>query len=281
MKKNRLILLLKGFCIGGSMLVPGVSGGSMAIILGIYDDLIVATSKLFQNPKKSLPFLAYVLLGGLIGFVVVANPLQSLIAWNEKLVMFFFIGAVAGGIPVILKKAVVRKFSLRVVGYPLLGLAIIWLISLLPENLFSAHSGVLGLFLQFLGGIVSAVALVLPGISVSYLLVILGIYQPILAAIASMNVLYLLPFAAGLIAGIVGFIKLLEHLLNRHPKPTYLVILGFIVGSVAEIFPGLPVRPIEWVMGIVLFAAGFFAIYTVSRKGDEEGGNTSGSGETV
>lgn len=265
MKLKNLMLILKGFCVGGSMLVPGVSGGSMAIILGIYDNLILAASNFFKTTKKSLSILSLFLFGSVIGFFVVANPLTKLIAWNEKLMMYFFIGAVIGSIPMILKKAHSHKMEFRSIFYIVFGLFIMWLISQVPKNLFSQTEGVMGIIMQATGGFLSATALILPGISISYLLVVMGIYEYILTALSSFNILALLPFGIGLLIGIVMCIKLLAHLLQRHPKPTYLVILGFIIGSVVEIFPGMPNTYWEWLMGILFFAAGFFAIALLSR----------------
>lgn len=263
--KNYIMLFLKGFIVGGSMLVPGVSGGSMAIILGVYDELIHATSNFFKNTKKHLTFLFIFVLGTILGFVVIANPLKRLIAWNEKLVMYFFIGAVAGSIPMIFRKARAHKLEFRSLFYILVGLFFMWLVAQIPENSFAAKDGIAGILTQAAGGVLASTALVLPGISVSYLLVVMGIYQSTLSAIAALDIIALLPFVIGLLIGIAACIKLLSYLLTRHPKPTYMVILGFILGSLAEIFPGMPLNFYEWGMGIAIFAAGFFAIVALSK----------------
>ncbi len=266
MIKSKLMLFLKGFCVGGSMLVPGVSGGSMAIILGVYDDLIYSTSNLLKKPKKSLSFLLWFILGSVLGFVVIANPLKHLLAWNEKLVMYFFIGAVAGSVPMIFRKARAHKVELRSVLYVAAGLFIMWLIGQIPANMFRATNGIYGMLAQASGGLLASSALVLPGISVSYLLVVMGIYEPILSAISTFDILALLPFLVGLLIGIAACIKLLAYLLARHPKPTYMVILGFILGSLAEIFPGMPLSYTEWGIGILMFCIGFLAIAFLSRQ---------------
>lgn len=269
MKKNKLLLIIKGFCIGGSMLVPGVSGGSMAIILGIYDHLINAARNIFKKPKESIFTLALFVLGSIAGFMVVANPIKQLLAWNEKLIMYFFIGAIVGSIPMILKKAKTEKAELHAVLYAIyvsFGLFLMWLITQIPENLFTKSDGIIGLLVQAAGGFLSATAFVLPGISISFFLVVLGLYEWVLSAIATMDLLALIPFAIGLLIGIAACIKVLSYLLTRHPRPTYLVILGFIIGSVAEIFPGMPVTLYEWLVGIPIFVAGFFAIMLISKE---------------
>ncbi|MBR4889915.1 MAG: DUF368 domain-containing protein [Clostridia bacterium] len=266
MLKKRLILLLKGFCIGGSMLVPGVSGGSMAIILGVYDDLIKATEKIFKKTKNSLSFLVIFALGAVLGFLVVANPLKQLMDWNAKLVTFFFVGAVVGSIPMIFQKAKAHKFQFRSVFYIIIGLFVMWLVSKIPQNFFPTESGFAELLSQALKGFISAAAFITPGISISYMLVVMGVYEPILAAIATFDILALLPFGVGLLIGTAVCVKILSYLLTRHPKPTYLVILGFLLGSLAEIFPGLPTTFTEWGVGFVVFTAGFLAIYLLSKQ---------------
>lgn len=125
----------------------------------------------------------------------------------------------------------------RSIFYIVFGLFIMWLIAQIPKDLFSQTEGIMGILTQATGGFISATALILPGISISYLLVVMGIYEYILSAISSFNIFALLPFGIGLLIGIFVCIKLLALLLQRHPKPTYLVILGFIIGSVVEIFP--------------------------------------------
>ena len=115
----------------------------------------------------------------------------------------------------------------------------------------------------FLAGLLAAVALVLPGISVSYMFLLLGMYGRIMEAIARVQILYLLPLGGGLLLGTVLTAKILETAMSRHPMPVYLVILGFILGSLGQVFPGFPDQPqILWcALGA---AAGFAAIRLLS-----------------
>ena len=271
MKKLQLSVLAKGFCIGSSMLVPGVSGGSMAMILGLYDPLISSVSSFFKQKKKSALFLLTFMVGAALGLVLLANPLLSLLERFPKIVMFFFLGAVAGSVPMICKKAEVTKLTGWVILYPVLGFCVLWLFSRLPGQLFSPSApGIERIFLQTAGGVLAAVALVLPGVSVSYMLMLMGIYDDTLQAIAGMQFLALLPLAVGLVIGIALSAKLLERLLHHHPQPTYLLILGFLLGSMAEVFPGVPSAPLEWLLCCLLLTAGFAAVYHLARKEPEE-----------
>lgn len=232
----------KGVIVGGSMLVPGVSGGTMAMLLGIYDSLISSVSSFFKQPKKSLKVLIPFVIGALLGMVLFAKPLLTLIEKYPMPTLYFFLGAVAGGIPFVLRKAQASKLSVSTVFYLLLGIALVLGIARLPENLFSIslHVGVREILLLIAAGIFVAVALILPGISVSYMLLVMGMYQNTMDSISKLYLPYLVPLGVGGILGILLTTKLLENAMNRYPKPTYLIILGFMLGSVAEIFPGFP-----------------------------------------
>ena len=264
MHKNHWITAAQGLCVGGTMLVPGVSGGSMAIILGIYDELVSSVSSFRKHKRKSALFLGVFCLGALLGMALFAKPLMHLIETYPKPMLYFFMGAVAGSVPMIFRKAGVRSIGPRQVLFFLLGLALIILFALLPEVSVSMESGSKFVYLLLiLSGFLAAVALVLPGISVSYMLLLMGMYDPTMQAINTLYLPYLLPLGAGLLIGIVPTTKLLEKALTRFPQETYLMILAFLIGSVADIFPGVP-SGIEILWCVILAAAGFAAIYFIS-----------------
>ncbi len=120
------------------------------------------------------------------------------------------------------------------------------------------------MLLLVLAGAVAALALVLPGISVSYLLLLLGMYDITIQALTKFYIPFLLPLAVGLFLGIMLSSKILEQAMTKQPTVTYLVILGFILGSMLEIFPGLPTG---WDLALcpLLFAAGFLSIFALSK----------------
>lgn len=265
-KDNNLLTALKGLIIGGTMLVPGVSGGSMAMILGIYDRLISSVSSFMKNKKENLIFLVIFSMGGILGILLFANPLLQLIERYPMPMMYFFIGAVAGGVPLIVRQSGAKKLTWRIAGYVVLGLIAVLALGLLPPDLFSAENstGVTGFLLLLAAGFVTAAALVLPGVSVSYLLLILGLYDRTMNAISTLHLPFLLPLGIGLVLGIVLITRALERALESHPHPSYFIILGFLLGSVFEIFPGIP-QGILLPVCILTFAAGFSAIFFLSR----------------
>lgn len=258
-----LMVFLKGLWIGGTMTVPGVSGGSMAMILNIYDRLISAIASFRRHPKRNALFLLKFAFGAVLGFVLFSKYiLVPLMTMFPMPVSYFFLGAVAGGAPMIYKTAGVKKFTASAIVYPVVGIILVLLIALIPSGLFSPSAGLsIGkIFLQLLGGIIIAAALILPGISVSQMLLMLGLYAELLEAVDTMNVLPFIPLGLGVVIGSVCCAKAMEKAMAKYPQPTYLIVFGFLLGSLPKLFPGFPVG---WSIPIcvVAFIAGFSAIY--------------------
>ena len=266
MKNNSLLNVIKGICVGGSMLIPGVSGGSMAMILGIYNELISSVSSFFKDKKSSTKLLGTFAVGGLIGILLFAKPLLYLTDKYTFPMMYFFVGAVMGSIPMIYKQAEIKKVSTRSVLYIILGMIIILLISFIPQELFQVDlsTGIMDYLLLVIAGIVAAIALVLPGISVSYMFLVLGMYEETIKAIDEFYIPYLIPLGIGLLLGIILTTRILEKAMNLYREATYLIILGFVIGSVIEVFPGIP-SGIEIIISLVTLFIGYFLIRKLSN----------------
>ena len=271
MKHSPIVTFLKGLIVGGTMLVPGVSGGSMAIVLGIYDKLIHAVSALTRLDKASFFFLCAFSAGGGLGIIAFAKPLLHFMETYPIPTSYFFLGAVAGSVPITFRQGNISRLSAKAVLYILLGVVIVALFSAAPIDGLHAQTevGLFFLILWIVTGFVASIALILPilpGISVSYLLYLLGVYDQILLAISSLSFSLLIPLGGGVIAGIVATTKLLEKAMNRYPQATYLIILGFVLGSMWELFPGVPTDLLSLVSAAVPLAAGFAVIYTLSKQ---------------
>ena len=240
-QENMITTVIKGICVGGTMLVPGCSGGSMAMILGIYDRLVSSVSSFMKHKKESLCFLALFCVGGGMGMVLFAKPLLSLMERFEMPMLYFFIGAVGGSVPMILKKAQWERKGLGKILFFLLGAGVVGLFALLPSDTFQAdmNAGLTSYLMLILAGIIAAVALVLPGISVSYMLLLMGMYDTVMKAITQLHLPYLIPVGLGLAIGVIVSTRLLESAMARFPGPAYLCILGFMAASMAQVFPCL------------------------------------------
>ena len=306
---KQLEIFLKGLWIGGTMTVPGVSGGTMAILVGIYDRLIGAVSGLVPGKNdtgehtsaipegteqetstgkikkcgfdwktyrktalKSILFLTVFLLGAGLGMLLFAKVISRLLERPVAggYVRFFFLGAVAGGIPLILASAKVKKFSLWLIVLPVIGAALVYGLNFLPEEMFSLETaGGVGTFLlKLAGGILLAVALVLPGVSASQMLYTLGIYEELLSCISDFRLLPLIPLGVGTALGTVLVTKTLDMLMKKYPKQTFLIIFGFILGSLPELFPQNVAG--NYLLCGVCVAVGFLLAYAIGRREREK-----------
>ncbi len=250
--KERIITFGKGLWIGGSLSVPGVSGGSMAMILGIYDKLIFSLNSLFKpnkdkkiNKLESFLFLLEAGLGGIIGLLTLYKLISFLMIEFGVQMSFFFVGTVAGGIPLIFKAAHVVKARFSDFVWIILGMAAVIGLMFLPKDSFSGEN----VFMQVLGGAIAAAALVLPGISVSQMLLTMGLYETIYGAASSFDIqalLSLIPFGIGLVLGVALTSGGMEILMKKWNRQTYLAVLGFVIGSVGglikEVFEKIAVE---------------------------------------
>ncbi|MBR6744902.1 MAG: DUF368 domain-containing protein [Clostridia bacterium] len=274
--KDTLYTSACGAWIGGTMTVPGVSGGSMAMILGIYDRLIASVNGIFQKGKfkESLLFLIKFLLGAVLGLFLFSKLITLALTHASIPTRYFFLGAVAGGAPMIFRAAKIKRVGFPVFVYPIVGIVSALLISLIPEGVFEINgSGALaviaGIVIQLLGGIVIAVALVLPGISVSQMLLVLGVYEKLTAAIDALDIMALIsfaPLAIGTVGGILLTTNLIERAMKKYPTATYLIVFGFILGSLPELFPAQMLSGWNWVLAPLFALIGFFAILALSKK---------------
>ncbi|WP_157152732.1 DUF368 domain-containing protein [Brachyspira murdochii] len=273
---NYIYTVIKGVIIGASMLVPGFSGGTMAMILGIYDKLISSLSGIltfsknenyFIKNKFNFLFLIFFCVGSLLGMVIISKPLSNLIEKYYTVSSFFFMGAALGGFNTVYNKTKEYKFNFVSIIYILLGAAIVYLISIIPEGFFSSSSDRSEVFMYFIliiAGLIVAIAMILPGISVSYMFLLLGIYQETIDAVHNLYFPYLIPLAVGSVLGVVLTTKILEYWMEHYVKASYLIISGFVLGSIIQVFPGLP-KGIEWALCPIMFLSAYFLIRLLQR----------------
>ncbi len=258
--------MINGLIIGVSMLIPGVSGGTVALICGIYYKLIAAVDTFFEKPKENFKFLLSVAMGGIIGILVFSKLILLTYNTYKTPMVYLFMGAVLGSIPLLIKSAGVKKIDLKTITYPLLGIVIVLLLECLPKDLFIINADGLAEYLViFLIGIVLATALVLPGISFSYMLLILGLYEQTLGAIETVNIVFLFAMGTGVLLGIFLTAKIIRIILRKYPKQTYLVIIGFVIASIKDVFPGIPYGT-ELLVSALLLLGSFYTIYKISNK---------------
>lgn len=264
---KKYINILKGIVIGISTLVPGVSGGTMAIILGVYDEMIHAISSFFNNIKKNFLFLLELSIGGVIGIVAFSRIIEYSITNFKFPTIYLFLGIIFGGIPVLYEKANVRSKSKKDWIYFIIGFFIILIMSIYNGTIVNLadSTGILNFMFLILAGIIIAVALILPGISTSFMLLALGLYDITLRAINNVEISFLVPIILGVGIGVIATTKTLENCLNNKPRQTYMLILGFVIGSILQVFPGVPTG-FNLFISILTFIIGFIVIRFLSKK---------------
>lgn len=267
--KTIFINFIKGLTIGLSMVVPGVSGGTMAIILGLYDRLIRSVGSFFADWKGNFIFLATVGMGGIMGILLSSRFMGAVIDAYPIPTQFLFMGIIVGGLPVLYKKSKeAGSHGWHDYAFFILGAAVVYFLSPEPETAgeLAKASGFGGFMALFIAGIIIAVALVLPGISTSFALLALGLYGLVLGAVNSFNLPLLLPLLLGVAVGTLATTKAIEFLLNTFPAKSYMAILGFVAGALVPVFPGLP-NGSQAPSSILLFVLGTGAMFLLGKAG--------------
>lgn len=270
--------ILKGMVIGIANIIPGVSGGTMMVSMGIYDKLIHCITHLFKEFKKSVLFLLPIAIGMAIAIVGGSLGLEVLFEKFPVQTNLLFIGLILGGLPAIWKN--VKGNSIR--GGHIIAFLIFFILvaglALLGEregNAADLSLSLISIIKLFAVGVIAAATMVIPGVSGSMMLLLMGYYNPIITAINDflralvafdMNGILtgigiLLPFGIGVIVGIFAIAKVIEFVFNKFPLYAYWAIIGLIVASPIAIvamgsFPALTV--VNVLTGIVALALGFF-----------------------
>ena len=243
--KNFFLDTAKGGAIGVAMIIPGVSGGTLAVLLNIYDKLIGAISNILKDFKNSVKILAPILLGAVVAVIAAYFPLKFALKHAPFPTVMLFAGLMIGSCPKMAKDGIkngFKKLDILSLLLPLLLVIGICFIPNLGSADLSANMPVYGYFLLILIGMIASCALVVPGVSGSMLLLILGYYNEILDTVSLLktdfghSVLVLLTLAVGIIIGFFSIAKLMKYLLNKFPRATNWAIIGFVTGSIPAIF---------------------------------------------
>jgi putative membrane protein len=238
--------VLKGFCMGSADIVPGVSGGTMALILGIYERLLGAIRSFDRAwlddllnlrirqalGRNDLAFLIPLLLGigSAILFFTRVVPLPSLILSHPEQIYGLFFGLIVASIVILMGE--VDHYGPREVIIALLGAALgLAIVNLVPMETPTA------LWFIFLCGFVAISAMLLPGISGSFILLILGKYAYIINALGNFDLSVIVTFCAGILTGLIVFSRAITWLLARYHQATLLLIKGILIGSLWIIWP--------------------------------------------
>ncbi len=302
--RQAAVLYIKGLCMGSADVIPGVSGGTIALITGIYEQLIAALKSLdFKVVQRLLVldikgmlaeihvrFLASLLLGILMAILSLARLMNYLLAFQPVSTWSFFFGLIAASILVMGKQ--VGSWSMTTVIWFVAGIiAASVIVNLLPVTTPEA------LWFIFLCGVVAICAMILPGISGAFILLILGKYEFITGTLKNpflaQNMVIILVFAVGCVVGLAAFSRVLNYLLQRFHNLTLAFLTGLITGSLQKIWPwkqvlgtreingklqviwGRPILPAgmdnEVVTAVLLALLGFIVVLVIERLSRQRG----------
>ena len=297
---NYLWLIIKGMLIGIANIIPGVSGGTMAISLGVYDDLIFSISNIAKDWKKSIRILLPILIGLAGGIVAFSYLIELLLKQYTLPTALAFIGLILGGIPILwlsLKEALQLKntsITFKHIFVFLFAFMLVAGMALIKESdatLVAFDLTLSNVILLFFIGIIASGTMVIPGVSGSLVLMVLGFYYNILNTVTNfatalrtldMNgllhgVALLLPFGIGVLLGIFFISKLISYLFESRPVMTYSAILGLVLASPVAILINTgalssikgPNSILLILVGIILLFVCAYLTYVLGKKEDK------------
>ena len=281
---NYIKEILRGVFIGVANIIPGVSGGTIALSMGIYEKIISAINNIRKNFKESVKTLLPYIIGAVLGIVILSFVIEFCLDKFELPTLMAFVGLILGGLPPIIKRVENEKFKITHLFSFLLFAAIIIVPTLIAneftgtkEITFSFGSVIIMLVL----GVISAGSMVIPGVSGSMMLMMLGYYDTILntittfiKALTSFDIAtmltcsgLLIPFGIGVLLGIVVTAKIIEKLLNKYPNVTMWGIIALVVTSPFAILWGvnLNINIIMLLSSAVTFVIGFMVAKKLSK----------------
>ena len=260
---EHIFTVLKGMALGMAFVIPGFSGGTMAVILKIYDRLIGSISLNLKKLKENIPFLITLLLGMAIGIFLTSVGLSWLFDNYPVATKLTLVGIIVGSLPMIWKECTLESKFKPVNIIPLLAaigvMIVMFIIGQADKSADIAQTELsTSLALKLVGGgAVASFTMVIPGISGSLMLTIMGLYETAITAVKDFNFPLIIPVGIGAAIGILASAKLITILLKKFRQGTYSIIIGLIVGSILNIFPSDFRFNAQGIIGILCCVIGF------------------------
>lgn len=257
--KENIILILKGIIIGMGKIIPGVSGGILAISLGVYEKCLSAVSHPIREIKKNFKFLFLLTLGIFLSIFIMSNLIKISLTNYYLPTMLFFIGLIAGGIPSLFDEV---KYSFS--NIILMLISMLFLIFMFNINGQINHNN--GFLFYLLMGVLEAFSMIVPGVSGTSLLMLFGVYDEIITLFSQLDFFnnIFIYFIIGVIIGVIIFVKIMEMLFNKYSIKMRFVIIGFALSStfiliIQTFSKGFLIKDI--LIGFILFIVGYFIGY--------------------
>ncbi len=281
-KKGFFYRMLCGAFLGISVIAPGVSGSIMAVMMGIYDELINIISNPFRNLKKNIIYGFPMGIGAGLSVLIFINILEFMFSNYPTPSYLLFISLIAGSMPTVLKEASENGFKKRYLIGTFLALSFALSIGLLGKSDFSFGFGTTSFansqiaYFALCGGI-SGMTSMIPGMSVSMMLMMFGVYEPLLSAVSeltklsniSQNLFIVLPTGICFVLGMVVLSNVTKIVFKKFRSLAYFMVLGFMSGSLISVFPGLPVGIPECILSIAAVFIGIMVSVIFKKLGQK------------
>ncbi|GEL78602.1 DUF368 domain-containing protein [Tenuibacillus multivorans] len=262
--------LYRGMIMGASDIVPGVSGGTIAVVLGIYERFIEAINGVFTKEwKRHFAFLIPLGVGVVFAMWLLAGAINWAFEYYPNQVQFLFLGLIAGVIPLLVRKSEYKQ-TFGGTHYILFILATLFVASMAFFSEGSDTSAMTSFdaktyILLFFSGWLASSAMILPGISGSFLLLLVGMYPTFTYAIEELVIDALIPLGLGIALGLIIMSKILTYLFHRFYYQTYALIIGLVIGSLVVIFPGFESESMRNVLSAIAFILGLLVAYGLGK----------------
>ena len=261
-----------GLVLGVTTVIPGVSAGTMAVVFNVYDRLIEVITLNIKKIFSAWKFLLPLVIGGIAGIFLFSRLITMLFTNHPVPTYWFFIGIIAGSIPLIYRR--VRQPGSALPSAPAIICAVIaFALMALMAVLRPAEEAVpqtaitpplFGILTA--GGALAAVAMIIPGTSGSFMLLVVGLYRTVVQAVSDLNIPLIIPMALGTVIGIFAGAALVRYLLAKAPRETYGAVLGLVAGSLLVLFPGGLGSGTEIAFSLVSVFAGCAVSYLFGRR---------------
>ena len=272
--------IINGALIGIANIIPGISGGTVALLLGVYEKLTESIGDFLTAPKekkrKIFKFLSQIFAGVVTGLLIFAKVIDFLYTNYRESTSFFFLGLIVASLPLVLTHRDNKKINKHGKLWFLFGL-LLMISFIIFQSFYSGEETSSNLYQLtggytlklILSGALAGGAMVIPGISGSLLLVMLGEYYNILGFINNQMIIPVALVGIGAIVGIIGFAKIIDKLLKSHRDNTLYFIVGLIVASLIEIWPGFTLNLSSGITNIIIFALGIYIVKLIKKlEGD-------------
>lgn len=259
--------MLCGFFLGVAIIAPGVSGSVMAVMMGMYDELINIVSSPFKNIKKNFVFLFPMGIGAVISVVSTIQLLRLLFDNYPIPAFLLFFGLIGGSLPMIFREANRNGFKNKYIIGILCAFAFAVTVGLIARFKLTVNADTNNPYYFSFSGAIAGITSMIPGMSVSMVLMTLGVYASLLKAASNFEILTIMPVGICFVIGMVLFSKLTKYVFDKYHDFGYFMVFGFVSGTLISIFPGLPKDLFNWILSIVMVSVGLGISFLFQRLG--------------